>query len=360
MQRTAAERIEHHSSTDSKENVSARRGAEAVVISLSALVPGDSPRAEGIDEDHVARLAAVEERLPPILVRRSDLAVIDGWHRLQAARARGDQTIEVEFFEGSDDEAFLRAVQANVTHGLPLSLKDRRAAASRIIASHPHMADRAIAKVSGLNAKAVAGIRACSTAAEQQLNSRLGQDGRVRPLNTAEGRWRAARMMAENPEASLREVARMAGISPATVSDVRKRIQAGRPPADVRRSADGNATGHAPLGGASAPRIGTPASARQLGRQECGRRERLSQRAPELVLARLRRDPSLRLREEGRHLLRLLQHNALAEWSELSDAVPQHCEELVGRLAREYAEQWLQFAQRLEQHDAIGQQAANS
>ncbi|WP_328475830.1 transcriptional regulator [Streptomyces sp. NBC_00377] len=322
---------------------------------ISALLPGDSPRTEGIDGEHVARLAAVDERLPPILVRRSDLAVVDGRHRLRAARARGEQTIEVEFFEGSDDDAFLRAVRANVTHGLPLSLKDRRAAAARIITSHPHMSDRAIAKASGLNPKAVAGIRACSTAAGQQLNSRLGLDGRTRPLNVAEGRWRAAHMMAQNPNASLREVARVAGISPATASDVKKRIQAGRPPAAGRQSAGGDVVAPAPLGEAPAAHIGTSsASAAPLGQQERGHQgESPPQPASDLVLATLRRDPSLRLREEGRDLLRLLQYNAVAEWSGLSGAVPPHCEELVGRLARQYAEQWLKFAQHLEQREDI-------
>lgn len=52
-------------------------------------------------------------------------------------------------------------------------------------------------------------------------------------------------MMAENPNASLREVARVAGISPATASDVKKRIQAGRPPATTDRRAGGGAV--APL-----------------------------------------------------------------------------------------------------------------
>ncbi len=353
MQRTAAELITsgHFASTEPGVDVPTRSGAEAVLVRVSELLPGVSPRTEGIDWEHVARLAAVDERLPPILVRRSDLTVVDGRHRLLAARARGGQTIAVEFFEGSDDDAFLRAVRANVTHGLPLSLKDRRAAVARVVASHPHMSDRAIAKASGLSAKAVASIRACSTAAGQQLNSRLGQDGRTRPLNAAEGRWRAARMMAQNPNASLREVARVAGISPATASDVKKRVQAGLPPAAVHLSAGEDAVTPAPLGEAPAAHIGlwsVPAASPE--RQECGRPP---QPPSDLVLAKLRRDPSLRLREDGRNLLRLLQHNAVAEWSGLSGAVPPHCEELVGRLARQYAEQWLKFAQRLEQREGI-------
>jgi hypothetical protein len=125
------------------------------------------------------------------------------------------------------------AVEANVTHGLPLSLADRRAAAERIVTSHPHLSDRAIARTAGLGAKAVAAIRrrVAETADGPQLQAGVGRDGKVRPLNSLEGRSRAAERLAERPEASLREVARLAGISPATVSDVRRRLAAGEIPA---------------------------------------------------------------------------------------------------------------------------------
>ncbi|MFD5520100.1 ParB N-terminal domain-containing protein [Streptomyces sp. NPDC127066] len=130
-----------------------------VTVSIDALLPGDTPRLAGIDRSHVEALVAVEAPLPPILVRASDMSVVDGRHRLLAARLRGAETIEVLFFEGSDADAFLYAVEANVAHGLPLSLAERKVAVTRILASHPHMSDRAIARVSGLSAKAVGVVR---------------------------------------------------------------------------------------------------------------------------------------------------------------------------------------------------------
>ncbi|MCX4231292.1 MULTISPECIES: helix-turn-helix domain-containing protein [Streptomyces] len=163
------------------------------------------------------------------------MRVIDGMHRLLAARLRGQQTIEVEFFDGSPEDAFLRAVASNVPHGLPLSLADRRTAAARIIASHPQMSDRAIARAAGLGAKAVAAIRRRSSGGVPQLGARVGRDGKVRPLSSVEGRRRAAELIAERPQASLREVARYAGISPATVSDVRKRLESGQAPVAERQ-----------------------------------------------------------------------------------------------------------------------------
>ncbi|NEE20691.1 ParB N-terminal domain-containing protein [Streptomyces sp. SID7499] len=323
------------------------RRAKVVPVPIAALLPGESPRSQGPDQEHVTRLAEVDGPLPPILVRRSDMRVIDGTHRLLAALARGQDTIDVEYFEGSAADAFLHAVAANIAHGLPLSQADRRAAASRIIASHPHMSDRAIARASGLGAKAVASIRRRSTDALPQLNARIGRDGRVRPLSTAQGRWRAAEVMAEHPDASLREVARIAGISPATASDVRKRIQAGELPSSVRPES------LKPSPGATDPpadgdEVRVPAQGG--GQQKAGRTARLSPH-PGAALEKLLRDPSLRLKEEGRHLLRLLQQNALAEWSDLTDAVPPHCGELVGSLARQYAATWLQFAQHLDERE---------
>jgi hypothetical protein len=97
-------------------------------VAVHSILPADSPRLGGEDPAHIARLAEEESSLPPILVHRSTMRVVDGMHRLRAAMARGWETIEVEYFEGTDEEAFERAVRANVTHGLPLTKADAREA----------------------------------------------------------------------------------------------------------------------------------------------------------------------------------------------------------------------------------------
>ncbi|WOX07938.1 helix-turn-helix domain-containing protein [Streptomyces sp. N50] len=222
-----------------------------------------------------------------------------------------------------------------MTHGLPLSQADRRAAAARIISSHPQMSDRAIARASGLGAKTVAAIRRRSSDVVL-LHARVGRDGKVRPLNSEAGRRRAAELIVERPGASLREVARLAGISPATVSDVRKRLEAGEAPVTEREKPGDT-------GVASAP----PPVVRPKGE----RRMRLVQADPSSVLKKLLRDPSLRHKEEGRVLLRLLQQNAVGmqQSSELTAVVPPHCGALVVTLARQYAETWLEFAQKIDE-----------
>jgi hypothetical protein len=304
---------------------------DVATVPILALRPGQSPRLQGEDKAHIAWLAETESPLPPILVDRRSMRVIDGMHRLLAASLRGRETIEVEFFEGTPADAFLRAVEANVKHGLPLSQADRQAAAQRIVSSHPHLSDRVIAECTGLGAKAVAGIRRHSTGAAPQVEARVGRDGRVRPLDGLAGRRRAAKLMAEHPRASLREVARAAGVSPATAADVRKRLARGEEP------------GSTPEPSASGGDEDRPV--------EDGRRvARAEELTPEKVLEKLLRDPSLRNNEQGRSLLRLLKLNAATQdWSKMAAAVPPHCAGLVSCLARMYVQMWLGFAQKLDE-----------
>lgn len=311
---------------------------EAREIPIGSLRPGESPRLNGEDHSHIAWLAETQAALPPILVDRRTMRVIDGMHRLLAASIKGRPTIDVEFFDGSPADAFLRAVEANVTHGLPLSRADRRAAAARIVQSHPDMSDRAIGEVAGLAAKTVASIRRRSTGVLQQSDARVGRDGRVRPLDNGAGRLRAAKVLAEHPRASLREVARAAGVSPTTVGDVRKRLQRGQQPVPGPQRQNGT-DGHAPVASRSSGgrvRIG------------CGT-------VPATALEKLARDPSLRHNEQGRRLLFLLRTNLLApkERPRLIAAVPPHCAVLVAEMAHQYAQMWLDFARALDERARV-------
>jgi ParB-like chromosome segregation protein Spo0J len=325
-------------------------------VPIALLLPGESPRLQGHDPAHLARLAEVDTPLPPILVERATMRVIDGTHRLMAAVLRGQDSIEVEFFDGDSADAFLQAVQANVAHGFPLTQADRRAAAERIIATHPHLSDRAIAEVAGLGAKTVAGIRRSSGDGGVPQTARVGRDGRVRPLSPVEGRMRVAELLAQYPMASLREVARNAGVSPATASDVRRRLERGEHPAPAAATETLAASAQAQ---ASETNAGPDSAGRPLPAHTgtaAGGPARAN-RAPEVdatvVLDKLVRDPSLRHKEEGRHLLRVLRNNAIGaqEWDDLTEAVPAHCGSLVGQLARRYAELWHNFAQALDKRE---------
>ncbi|WP_405679145.1 ParB/RepB/Spo0J family partition protein [Streptomyces sp. NBC_01511] len=310
---------------------------EAVTVAISALFLGESPRLEGHDQEHIIRLAETGSPLPPIVVNRRTMQVIDGAHRVFAAILRGEEKIRAVFFDGSTEDAFLCAVKANMAHGLPLSLADRRAAAERIVVSHTQISDRAIARATGLGAKTVAGLRRRLVFSAPHLHARVGIDGKARPLNSAEGRRRAAQVLAARPQASLREVARLAGISPATVSDVKRRLAVGEPPVGTLPSAP-EADTHA-----------RGAVTEEPARPRSQRRAVPVNPDPGHTLEKLLRDPSLRQKQLGRELLRLLQHNTIVmkEWPELMAAVPPHCARTTADLARQYAESWVKFEEQL-------------
>ncbi len=328
-------------------------------VPLLSLRPADSPRLNGEDKAHIKRLAEADAPLPPILVDRGTMRVIDGMHRLMAASMVGRETIDVIFYEGREDDIFLHAVQENVTHGLPLSQADRRAAAERIIATHPHMSDRAIGQTSGLAAKTVASIRKRSTEGLPQANARIGRDGRVRPLDSAIGRRRAAELLADQPSASLRDVARAAGISPATALDVRKRLERGDSPVPgkpARHRDPADAVGAGPAAGAAGAGPGAGADARDTGALAPLRfKPRPAARSaappdPADTVEKLMRDPSLRNNERGKGMLRLLHVNAIGagQLPDVAAIVPPHCVVMMTTLARQYAVMWQNFAQELD------------
>lgn len=315
-----------------------------VAVPVLSLRPADSPRLNGEDRAHIARLAETETPLPPILVDRRTMRVIDGMHRLMAASFQGQETINVIFFDGSETDVFLLAVQENVAHGLPLSQADRRAAAGRIIASHPHMSDRAIGHSVGLAAKTVAAIRKSSSEEIPQSNMRIGRDGRVRPLDSGAGRRRAAEFLMRQPDASLRDVARAAGISPATVLDVRKRLERGESPVPEKSAANATRKAASSNGaGADAESDGAPAPASRFNPRAAAPPD------PAAAVEKLLRDPSLR-NERDKGMLRLLHVNAVGvvQLPDVAATVPPHCVGIVVQLARQYAKMWQDFARELD------------
>jgi hypothetical protein len=307
--------------------------ATPTAVPINQLKSADSPRLGGLNIDHAQSLADADAELPPIIVRRANMRIIDGMHRLNAAMLRGEDLIRVQFFEGDERDAFLLAVESNVTHGLPLKVAERRAAAARIIRSHPQMSDRSIAIVSGLAAKTVAAIRATDDDCTQ-VSARIGLDGRVRPLNTADGRRIAGTMFLNHPDASLRKVARDAGISVGTARDVRERIRRGGDPTLPRhreRSPGEN-------GGAKSSAAGNIRRTADMVDHHS-------------ILEQLYRDPSLRYRDSGRTLLRWLGLRAISrqDWEGIVPTIPPHCAIVIARIARGSALAWADFADVLDQ-----------
>ena len=298
-----------------------RRGELSIVmVATGDLAIGDSPRLRGENSEHVRALAESDAAAPPIIVRAATMHVVDGHHRLRAARQRGAREVAVCYFDGSAEEAFVLAVLANATHGLPLSTQDRRNAALRIMISHPEWSDRMIASVTALSPKTVGGIRANSADDVPVLSSRVGRDGRARPNNILERRRAAGEFLRRNPTASLRQVANVAGLSPTTVQDIRDQLRK---------------NGVLAVPEQKPARRASKTVAQQVDHAT--------------ILHQLRNDPSLRLTQNGRTLLRLFDAHLpiLEQWIAIADSLPPHCKGSISEVARDCANMWTGIVGRL-------------
>lgn len=145
-------------------------------------------------------------------------------------------------------------------------------------------------------------------------------------------------MINERPDAGLREVARATGLSPATVRDVRQRLNRSEDPVPRRYRAvahqyeDSSAGTVLPHKPPNRPRlVAVPHD-------------------PHRLLAKLRNDPSLRFNEAGRRTLRWLHQHILhiESWKTHENSVPDHCAPVVADLARSCATAWMMLAEQLE------------
>jgi ParB-like chromosome segregation protein Spo0J len=323
-----------------------RRGSLLPVenIPVASIHNSYTPRKNKANENHVQVLAQSPLPLPPIVIHRASMRVIDGVHRLRATELRGHSTIAARLFEGNDAEAFALAVHLNVTHGLPLTLSERKAAAQRVLKYYPYWSDRSIGLIAGVSNKTVGKLRGCTTEEISQLNPRLGRDGKVRPVSPANGRRRAAEFLSMNPRASLREIARKAGVSVTTARDVRQRVDKGESPLpdNLAKKAGENAAPTVVVTNGSAVPALSDAS-------RPGARMAPEGRGHDL-LQRLRNDPSVRSSERGRVLLRLLSTVAVAvsACNEFTEAVPTHCSGTFAEIARKNARAWQEIADKFE------------
>lgn len=326
-------RTSHHSSEAGLPAAPPNGISHTQRLPVKSILPADSPRLGGEDVEHTRMLARIDAKLPPIIVHRASMRVIDGTHRLGAALLKSEETIDVRFFDGSEQEAFVLAVTANIAHGRPLSLADRTVAVERIIAFYPTWSDRAIAAAAGIGARTVGSIRRrleSTSAAGDEVKVRMGRDGRMRPIDNAEGRLKAAEVIRNLPDASLREIAKKANVSPSTARDVRNRLMRGDDPVPSAQRSN-----HPPANN----------SARELAA------DRIIQE-PDLdaILRGLKSDPSLRFTECGRNLLRWTISKVLhpGEWGGISTDVPPHCTYIMADVARRCADEWLRIADDLE------------
>jgi ParB-like chromosome segregation protein Spo0J len=317
-----------------------------ISIPVSSLAPAFHLRQSGTDAAHVRLLAdaASSAKLPAILVQKCSSRIIDGMHRVEVAKLRGEWRINARLVDCSDEEALVLAIRSNTLHGLPLSKADRISSAKRILANHPDWSDRALAGIAGLSARSIASLRNSATGEASLPIKRLGRDGKRRPVVASEGRRRAAEYINAHPEASLRQVARETDVSIGTVHDVRERLRRGtlhlaKEPECLAGQVASDSTS------ATATPQASPARSLPI-RRGTGNAQPLAWPA---VSAKLASDPALRYTEGGRAFLRWMSMHSMQadEWREFIDAIPQRWLREVSQVAASMSEEWQQFAEQL-------------
>jgi ParB-like chromosome segregation protein Spo0J len=148
-----------------------------------AVDPDLQQRTEGVDQDYVRDLEAVPDHWPPVkVVKRDDrYLLVDGFHRLTAAKNLGLKEIQAEVLQVQDDEDLhALAFRLNASHGQPLTLADRRAFAARLLETHPELSNREVSRQSGLAQATVSKIREEleSDVRIAETSTRIGRDGR--------------------------------------------------------------------------------------------------------------------------------------------------------------------------------------
>ncbi len=152
---------------------------QPILIALERLRANEDyqPRLAGIREAHVRLLVSTDPATwPPLLVSPAEegtFNVIDGFHRLEAAHRLGLTALPCIVDPAA---GYFEAVLANLTHGLPLSLTDRKDAARWLAEQEPGSSYRELGRRVGLNHETV------KRALEEGNTEATGGDGhRSRP-----------------------------------------------------------------------------------------------------------------------------------------------------------------------------------
>ncbi|HEY3376367.1 MAG TPA: ParB/RepB/Spo0J family partition protein [Armatimonadota bacterium] len=93
-----------------------------------------NPRLQGVDQEVVEHYASIFKEVvwPPILVDRATHKLLDGWHRVEAAKRASVYSLPVQWVDAQEDELFPLAVKANLGHGVHLNKEERYKAIARM------------------------------------------------------------------------------------------------------------------------------------------------------------------------------------------------------------------------------------
>jgi hypothetical protein len=162
----------------------------------------------------------------------------------------------------------------------------------------------------------------CPTGQNGQSDKRVGRDGRSRPVSTINTERRVLKAIAENPNASLRKIGAIAGVSPDTVR--RGKLKAAA--AAKGAASDGVASDDDTVAPPLLLRSARPADARSW-----------------------QRDRALTSIENGRSFLEWFDRTRIGEdWRRYVEVIPRSRIYDLADEAHRRAEDWKRFAQALE------------
>ncbi len=78
-----------------------------------------------LDEEAIERYRDCLQELPPIVVDKETMTVLDGWHRVEAHKREGVETIPVKYDSCPPHLFIAKAYALNARHGLPVDNEKR-------------------------------------------------------------------------------------------------------------------------------------------------------------------------------------------------------------------------------------------
>lgn len=122
-------------------------------------------------DEYEALAADIEEQgiLHPLLVVKGDggYAVVDGLHRLDAARALGLKEVPVVVLEPTSDKDLLKAVLSPNTLRRHLKSEQKWALVGKVLKMHPDYSNRLVARLTGVSHPTVGKVRRAIESPEQ-------------------------------------------------------------------------------------------------------------------------------------------------------------------------------------------------
>lgn len=173
-------------------------------------------------QDAVDRYAEILDDLPPIQIWQPNgkMLLVDGWHRIAAAKKIGRSEIEAEVHKGDRTEAMVAAILANTAHGVPLSMAERDEGIVRL--AKAGWSHRRIAKAIGKSASRIEVILRTASVPMQGLAPSIREEAAQAPRE-----WRLpvaqAALDGGWEQRATREVARQLA-DPLIAEDDKRRI----------------------------------------------------------------------------------------------------------------------------------------